>query len=83
MAEKIAMIKYLENLVKSLETDHSYQIKEMETEHNDKVRDLHTGYCSAIQDLKDKNQVCAFSYISITTILLIVKMFTSLAKNDI
>lgn len=51
------MIKYLENLVKSLETDHAYQVKEMETEHSDKVKELHTGYCTAIQDLKDKNQV--------------------------
>ncbi|XP_046661792.1 cilia- and flagella-associated protein 57 [Homalodisca vitripennis] len=56
LAEKLAMIKYLENLVKSLETDHVYQIKEMETEHSDKIKELHSGYCTAIQDLKDKNQ---------------------------
>lgn len=57
LGEKIQQIKYLENLVKSLETDHAYQIKEMETEHSDKVQELHNGYCAAIQNLKDKNQV--------------------------
>ncbi|XP_054279032.1 cilia- and flagella-associated protein 57-like [Macrosteles quadrilineatus] len=56
LGEKIQQIKYLENLVKSLETDHAYQIKEMETEHSNKVQELHNGYCAAIQNLKDKNQ---------------------------
>lgn len=58
LADKTSMIKYLENFVKSLETDHKYQVKEMETQHSEKTKELHSGYCAAIQDLKDKNQVC-------------------------
>uniref|UniRef100_A0A1B6CBE0 Uncharacterized protein n=1 Tax=Clastoptera arizonana TaxID=38151 RepID=A0A1B6CBE0_9HEMI len=56
LADKTAMIYYLENFVKSLETDHAYQVKEMNTDHLEKTKELHTVYCATIQDLKDKNQ---------------------------
>lgn len=51
------MIKYLENSLKYLETDHAHQVKDMEKKHSHKIKELHIGYCTAIEDLKDKNQV--------------------------
>lgn len=61
LADKLAMIKYLENFVKSLEADHEYQMKEKETEEAERVNELHTSYLAAIQDLKEKNQVQQFA----------------------
>lgn len=51
------MIKYLENSLKYLETDHAHQMKDMEKKHSHKIKELHIGYCTAIEDFKDKNQV--------------------------
>lgn len=51
------MIKYLENSLKYLETDHVHQVKDMEKKHSHKIKELHIGYCTAIEDFKDKNQV--------------------------
>lgn len=51
------MIKYLENSLKYLETDHAHQVKDMEKKHSHKIKELHIGYCTAIEDFKDKHQV--------------------------